>query len=166
MTPKLQLKHLSTEGKHLHIYYHRRCVFLFPLDIAVFAGTVMSKFTSHTWFQIYDVLRHLLVPCKTDLCLYAILQWHYNGRDDTSLTIVYLTVYSGADQRKHQSSTSLAFERGIHRSPVNSPHKWPVTRKMFPFDDVIMNIVFIIHTKQRRKRCYPRFSFAIRRVSH
>ena len=27
---------------------------------------------------------------------------------------------------------------GIHRSPVNSPHKWPVTRKMFPFDDVIM----------------------------
>ena len=28
--------------------------------------------------------------------------------------------------------------RGIHRGPVNSPHKWPVTRKMFPFDDVIM----------------------------
>ena len=56
----------------------------------------------------------------------------------TSLTIVYSTVYSGADQRKHQSSTSLAFVRGIHRGPVNSPHKWPVTRKMFPFDDVIM----------------------------
>ena len=59
----------------------------------------------------------------------------------TSLTIVYSTVYSGADQRKHQSSASLAFVRGIHRGPVNSPHKWPVTRKMFPFDDVIMNIV-------------------------
>ena len=57
----------------------------------------------------------------------------------TSLTIVYSTVYSGADQRKHQSSASLAFVRGIHRWPVNSPHKWPVTRKMFPFDDVIMN---------------------------
>ena len=56
----------------------------------------------------------------------------------TSLTIVYSTVYSGADQRKHQSSASLAFVRGIHRGPVNSPHKWPVTRKMFPFDDVIM----------------------------
>ena len=39
---------------------------------------------------------------------------------------------------KHQSSVSLAFVRGIHRWPVNSPHKWPVTRKMFPFDDVIM----------------------------
>ena len=56
----------------------------------------------------------------------------------TSLTIVYATVYSGADQRKHQSSGSLAFVWGIHRWPVNSLHKWPVTRKMFPFDDVIM----------------------------
>ena len=58
----------------------------------------------------------------------------------TSLTIVYSTVYSGANQSKHQSSASLAFVWGIHRGPVNSPHKWPVTRKMFPFDDVIMNI--------------------------
>ena len=57
----------------------------------------------------------------------------------TSLTIVYSTVYSGADQNKHQSSASLAFVWGIHRRPVNSPHKWPVTRKMFPFDDVIMS---------------------------
>ena len=37
----------------------------------------------------------------------------------TSLTVVYLTVYSGADQRKHQSSASLAFVRGIHRSPFD-----------------------------------------------
>ena len=56
----------------------------------------------------------------------------------TSLTIVYSTVYSDAYQRKHQSSASLAFVWGIHRGPVNSPHKWPVTRKMFPFDDIIM----------------------------
>ena len=56
----------------------------------------------------------------------------------TSLTIVYTIVYSDADQSKYQSSASLAFVWGIHRSPVNSPHKWPVTRKMFPFDDVIM----------------------------
>ena len=57
----------------------------------------------------------------------------------TSLTIVYASVYSGADQSKHQSSASLAFVWGIHRGPVNSPQKWPVTRKMFPFDDVIMD---------------------------
>ena len=59
----------------------------------------------------------------------------------TSLMIVYSTVYSDADQRKHESSVSLAFVRGIHRGPVNSPHKWPVTRTMFPFDDVIMNFI-------------------------
>ena len=52
----------------------------------------------------------------------------------TSLTIVYSIVYSGADQ----SSASLAFVRGIHQGSANSPHKWPVTRKMFPFDDVFM----------------------------
>ena len=56
----------------------------------------------------------------------------------TRFTIVYWTVYSGADERKHQSSVSLAFVRGIHRSPVNSLDKGPVKRKMFPFDDVIM----------------------------
>ena len=55
-----------------------------------------------------------------------------------SLTFVYSTVYSCSDQRTHQSSASLSFVRGINRWPVNSPHKWPVTRKMFPFDDVIM----------------------------
>ena len=55
-----------------------------------------------------------------------------------SLTIVYSTVYSNADRRKHQSSASLASMWGIHRWPVNSPHKGPVTRKMLPFDDVII----------------------------
>ena len=53
----------------------------------------------------------------------------------TSLTIVYSTIYSYADQRKHQSSASLAFAWGNHRSP----HKWPVPQKMFPFDKIIMN---------------------------
>ena len=57
----------------------------------------------------------------------------------TSPTIVYWTVYSGADEKiNKKSSASLAFVRGIHRWPVNSPHKGPVTRKKFPFDDVIM----------------------------
>ena len=59
----------------------------------------------------------------------------------TSVPIVYSTVCSGADQRTHQSSASLAFMRGIHRWPVNSPHKEPVTRKMFLFNDVIMLII-------------------------
>ena len=53
-----------------------------------------------------------------------------------SVSVVYLIVWSGADQRNHQSSLSLVFVRGIHRWPVNSPHKGPVTRKMLPLDDV------------------------------
>ena len=79
----------------------------------------------------------------------------------TSLMIVYSTVYSDADQSKHQSSASLAFVRGIHRGPVNSPHKWPVTRKMFPFDDVIMITcwmcvhVKLLHIKQSCAASFP-----------
>ena len=60
--------------------------------------------------------------------------YHYNDvimgamtSQITSLTIVYSIVYSGANQRKHQSSESLAFVRGIQRWQMNSPHKWPVT---------------------------------------
>ena len=52
-----------------------------------------------------------------------------------SLTIIYSTVYSGTDERKHQSYASLAFVMEIHWLPVNFPHKGPVMRKMFPFDD-------------------------------
>ena len=90
-----------------------------------------------------------------DILYICIICWHWGGKstwnshyDDvimstmasqiTNLTIVYSSVYSGADQRKHQSSASLAFVRGIHRGPVNSPHKWQVTQRMFPFDDDIM----------------------------
>ena len=56
----------------------------------------------------------------------------------TSLTIVYSIVYSGADKIKLQSSASLAFVWEIHRLPVNSPHKWPVTQKMFQFDVIML----------------------------
>ena len=92
-----------------------------------------------------DVLTHAICYPKLSLVIHST---HYDDvimgemvSQFTSLTIVYSTVYSGADQSKHQSSASLAFVWGIHRGPVNSPHKWPVpvTRKMFPFDDVIMH---------------------------
>ena len=62
----------------------------------------------------------------------------------TRLTIAYSTVYVDADQRKHQNAASLTFVWGIHGWPVNFPHKWPVTRKLFPFDDVIMSLLYTI----------------------
>ena len=75
-----------------------------------------------------------------------------------SLTIVYSTVYSVADQRKHQSCESLAFVRGIHKGPV--------ARERFPFDDLIMtaakNNVISQETNNSDKsahrldQCWPR----------
>ena len=71
----------------------------------------------------------------------------------TSIAIVYSTVYSDADQRKHQRAASLASVRGIHRWPVNSPHKWLVTRKIFPFDDVIRDEPVGILKHKQEKWC-------------
>ena len=95
---------------------------------------------------------------QVSICLFVIVSsvlswwlWHYSdiimsmmASEITSLMIVYSTIYLGANQRKHQSSASLAFVRGIHRWLVISLHKGPVMWKMFPFDDVIMDT--FIHT--------------------
>ena len=61
----------------------------------------------------------------------------------TGIPVVCSTVCSGAYQGKYQSSAWLAFVKGIHRSPVDSPHKGPVTRKMLLFDDVIMSSLLL-----------------------
>ena len=83
--------------------------------------------------------RRMIAWMSPGVSVFFPLQWRHNGRD--SVSNHQLSVYSDADQRKHQSSASLAFVRGIHRGPVNAPHKWPVTRKIFPFDDVIMHFL-------------------------
>ena len=83
----------------------------------------------------------------------------------TSLTIVYTTVYPDADQSKHQSSTSLAFVWGIHRGPVNSPHKGPVTRKMFPFDDVIMTDNWLTMNKTPYKHIARIHTFSVQKYN-
>ena len=84
-----------------------------------------------TYLKGYWNIRKVLILCSFNTPA------HYNdvimstmASQITSLTIVYSTVYSGVDQRKHQSSASLALVRGIHQWPVNSLHKGPVTRKM------------------------------------
>ena len=93
------------------------------------------------------IVAHWQVCCLKSWCWLHFLAVHYNdvimgaiASQITSLMIVYSNIYSDADQRKHQSSASLAFLWGIHRGPVNFPHKWPVMQKMFPVDDVIMAI--------------------------
>ena len=69
------------------------------------------------------------------------LQWRHNERDGMwyhQRRHCLLKRLFRRRSKKHQSSVSQAFVWGIHRSPVNSPHKGPVTWKMLPFDDVIM----------------------------
>ena len=99
------------------------CQYLNSSCVATIAYCVRHNWCS-CWYKIYITLMSQWARCRLSQI--------------TSLGIVYSTVYSGAHQRKHQSSASLVFVWGIHRGPVNSPHKRPVTRKMFPFDDVIM----------------------------
>ena len=114
----------------------------------VIIGAV-NGLTLNQWRQICGwykfILYRRLFHRKSDSMEMYFAHSHYNdiimntmASQITSLAIVYSTVYSSADQRKHQSSASLAIVRGIHRWPVSSLRKGQVTRKMFPFDDVIM----------------------------
>ena len=90
------------------------------------------------WLIINETTPHLAKGSLTGNVHYNDVLTMAMASQITGVSIVCSTVCSGADQRKHQSSTSLAFVGGIHRWPVNSPHKGPVIWKMFPFDDVIM----------------------------
>ena len=89
---------------------------------------------------------------------FSVKEWekHYNDvimsmmvSEITSLMSVYSTVYSGADQRKYQSSMSMAFVRGINWWPVNPLHKGPVIRKMFPFEDVIIKCKYMYISRKQ-----------------
>ena len=96
--------------------------------------------TGRAWLEARaqrEVIHNIILPIFTSQH-YGDVKMSAMASQITSLTIVCSTVYLGAVQRKHQSSAPLAFVWGIHRWPVNSTHKGPVTRKMFPFDDVIM----------------------------
>ena len=91
----------------------------------------MTKYASMITFRIFYLTVMDYHHCG-DVIMSAI------ASQITDVSIVYSTVCSGADQRKHQCSASLAFVWGIHRWLMDNPHKGLVTRKMFPFDDAIM----------------------------
>ena len=117
----------------------------FPAQMASNAANVSIWWRLHVvWSQTMVALGLVLaVICRYDSNVIIITM----TSQITCVLIVYSTVWSGTDQRKHQSSGSLAFVRGIHRSPMNSPHKRPVTRKMFPFDDVIMGGILLLSVR-------------------
>ena len=152
---------------HYTLYISTSLRWLTPqiIDNSTFYATVCWDCQQRSLKLVIKALHRVIIGSN-----WAVWSWHIHEYafhyDDvimgaiasqiTSLTIVYSTVYSGLDQRKHQSSASLAFVWGIHRGPVNSPHKWPVTRKMFPFDDVIMSHICwskcALHSFERKCR--------------
>ena len=102
-------------------------------------------------FHVNKVSALIINNWRAELCLHCcftvLFFLHYSDvimstieSQITGVQIVCSIVCSGADQRRHQHSASLAFVRGIHRWPVDSAHKGPVTRKILPFDDVIMSV--------------------------
>ena len=110
-----------------------------------------SSFPRMIWGVVCKSLSSLTIQLKdgwneiTHANAVYFVPWHYIdvimgtiASHIASVSIVCSTICSGSDQRKHQSSTLLAFVRGIHRWPVDSPHKGWVTRNMFQFDDGIM----------------------------
>ena len=101
------------------------------------------------WVNTQSVVRFCKISHTIDLSLghYSDVIMGMMASQITSLTIDCSTVYPGADQRKHQSWASLAFVQGIHQWPVDSLHKWPVTQKMFPLDDVTMEVLHQVRGK-------------------
>ena len=127
----IAIQTFSVKKMHLKILSVKWRAFCLGLNVLTIL-VIRLEFSGRTW-SVLIAVDELAMPCihYNDVIMGAI------ASQITSLTIVYSTVYSDADERKHQSSASLAFVWGIHRWPVNSPHKWPVMRKMVPFDDIM-----------------------------
>ena len=97
--------------------------------------------TFRTWIKQQPHFRCKAGMILLSVCHYSDVKMSTVASQIPGVSIVYSTVCSGADQRKHQSSASLAFVKGIHWWPVNSQHRGTVTRKMFPFAiDVSQNV--------------------------
>ena len=132
------------EGLYKMITY-QTCIFssqFSHLKAQVGMSAQRTRYSLHMYFMVAHV--HTLLIDRISLSAFPDQKFHYRdvimsamASQITSFWIVYSTLLSGADQRKHQCSASLAFMRGIHQWPVNSSHNGPVTWKMFPFDDVI-----------------------------
>ena len=125
---------------------------------------VSSDYLNQLWYDLMHVrLQEALVSQGMFITHYNDVIMDATASQITSIASVYSAVWLDADQRKHQSSAALAFVRGIHRRPVNSPHKGSVTRKMFPYYDVIMEdgcrnhlmnplLTLLLTQKKKKKR--------------
>ena len=120
---KLSASLALCEGDPSVIYRsnHKRPV-MWSFDVFFFVS--LHIFLKTNWHQ-YNTLYTHVTFYHSDVIMSTM------ASKTTGVSIVCSTVCRGADQRTHQRSLSLAFVRGIHRWPLDSPHKWPVTRKCF-----------------------------------
>ena len=126
---------MASNAEKLSIWWRHHGDQLTVVSSGYCNGLAPNKRKTITWTRVDPD------PCR------PVVSLHYNdgimsamASQIISVSIVYLAVCSGSNQRKHQSSAPLAFVREIHRWPMDSPHKGPVTLKMFPFAGVIMEI--------------------------
>ena len=147
MTQSITYIRVGTHKRHPTPHPH-----WWAMGCILWSSKLWGVHCDHLSYGVSIVLFKENWPCYNGTALY-IVSGHYNdvimnamASQIPSLTIVFSAIYSGTDQSKHQSAASLAFVRGVHRWLVNSPHKGPVTRKMFPSDDVIMQIYIMCFT--------------------
>ena len=102
----------------------------------------MACTTSMHYFT--GIQAHSQTGSSYKMCLPVTLQWRHNGRDSVSNHQHHDCLLNRWFRRRSKRTSKLRVT-GLCAGPVNSPHKWPVTRTMFPFDDVIMDEMVFPH---------------------
>ena len=94
------------------------------------------------WLLLKNVFRDNKSHAKKQSLILRSLQWRHNDHDGVKNHHPHGCLFSRLFRHRSKKTSKLCVTglcAGNSPGPVNSPHKGPVTRKMFPFDDVIMN---------------------------
>ena len=143
--------------------YHRRwkittTIFMHDIYCRLTKTSIMRSFLCMGYYRYFTLSEYVIDERQQAITtpFSTVGRYRYNdvimsamASQITSISIACSSVCSGSDQRKHRSSTSLAFVMRIHRWPVYSPHKAPATQTLFPVDYVVMymtvkNMIYMI----------------------
>ena len=143
----VELYRFHSKRGHWQLVLHFTCILIIKWlevledwkpchEFTLIVDSIINLVYTAWWRHQMETFSTLLTLCAGNSPVTVIIS--AMASQTNAVSIVDSTVCSGAVQTKHQSSSSLAFVRGIHRSPVDFLHKGPVMRKILPFDDVIM----------------------------
>ena len=136
--PEMSNKIVQIWSYHVH--------FLSNLISMALGLWILTKIKYHAQLLFMELMIKFLCIVSVYVIIVPMVTWYWDcqlilhycdvimtgmSSQTTSLKIVYSTIYSGADQRKHQSFVSLTFLWGIHQWLVNSAHKGLVMQKCF-----------------------------------